>query len=917
MAALGPAFILVDPFALQPDNGENLGQLLRENTGAAPLVSLLSSDSQAVRSASLQLGANAVLTLENVSRDLLPLLRGLLNGKHLANGVESYLRSATWNSKLYGRPDLRGQSHPQDLVAQSQATLTRLAPPLPETSIPTAAAENGRLFLKGLELAPAAGSSAGSRTIGRTACSLNCGNHFCGLQVHVRGGQAVKIEPADFPDPQYRHLCLKGISHLQTVAHPERLLYPLKRRGPRGSGEWVRLSWKQALDEIYGRAAEIRQQYGPQSFMFFPYSGQISAINGMMGSYLRLASLWGASGTDLFAFGVDSAVPSGIEETFGRGTGYLANDHNDLVNTRTLVIWGANPIYSRMNWWPFFTAAQQAGCRIITIDPKFSATAAKSDEWLPVRPGSDLYLALGLLHLLIDQNQFDAGFLLQHTAAPLLVDQSSGRYLRIPDPGQPGSPGVFAVLDPQTGQAVPAGSLRQPALSGKLHYHGRLCRTSFDLLADMVRPYTPRQVAEKTGLSPGQITRLAQALADDRPARIYTLYGIDRWHHGATFGRLIGALAALTGNLGAPGAGAGVDAFSDGIMYVSQFSSPDGRDYQRVNPVELPGYILNHDPYPIKGILVAFNNWFNQWPDQNRLKEEILPALDMLVCSDLFMTETAQYADYVLPAAHFFEREDLVHGPKPYVQLQSALLSPPGECRSDFEIAAGLARRSGHGNYFAQPPRRYLQDILNENPHTAGITVEQLEAQGPLPQRLENASSVAHADLQFRTTTGRVEFFSERLAPYGHGLPVYEPPVEADLNGPLAERYPFVCITEHSRYRVHSAFGNAPWLREFENEPCALLNPRAAEIKVIQDGQPVRIFNARGFVVMKARLNRAVPPRAVYVTQGWQSSDFESGHTQSLTHFHSNPLNALGPNASFSDVLVDLAPVEARLEDTA
>ena len=911
--------MLIDPFALEPAKDENLGELLRAGTGTVPLVSLLASDSPEVRRASLQLGANAVLTLENVGRDLLPLLRGLLNGNRLASGVEDYLRSATWNSKLFGRPSQRTETELQKLALQSQATVARLAPALPAENWPETEkhSPDSSLFLKGLALEPAAGSVASRPHITRTACSPNCGNHFCGLQVHVRDGKAVKIEPADFPDRRYRHLCLKGISHLQTVSHPERLLYPLKRQGPRGSGNWVRLSWKQALDEIYARAQTIRQQYGPQSFMFFPYSGQISAINGMMGSYLRLASLWGASGTDLFAFGVDSAVPSGIEETFGRGTGYLANDYTDLVNTRTLLIWGANPIYSRMNWWPFFTAAHQAGCQIITIDPKFSATAAKSDEWLPVRPGSDLYLALGLIHLLIHQDLYDRDFLRQHTSAPLLVDPGRGRYLRLPDPGRPGNPETFAVLDPQTGQPVPAGSLNRPALAGKVRYKGSLCQPAFALLAEMVAPYTPRLVAEKTGLPTQQIKRLAQALAEQRPARIFTLYGVDRWHHGATFGRLIGMLAALTGNLGRPGAGAGVDGFSDGILYISSFMNPDGLSYQPVNAAELPGYILKQEPYPIRGVLVALNNWFNQWPDQNRLKEEILPALDLLVCSDLFMTETARYADYVLPAAHFFEREDLVHGPKPYVQLQSAVLKPPGECRSDFEIAAGLALRSGHGAYFDRPPRAYLQDILDENPQTAGITVEQLEEQGPLPQQLINTSAVAHVDLQFDTTTGRVEFFSERLAPYGHGLPVYEPPIEADLNSSLAERYPFVCITEHSRYRVHSAFGNVPWLRELEDEPCALINPKAAEIKGLQDGQPVRIFNERGFVVMKARLNQAVPPRAVYVTQGWQSSDFANGHTQSLTHNHSNPLNILGPNASFSDVLVDLSPLDTIPEEAA
>ena len=950
LASLHPAFILIDPFAIQAENDTELGRLLREESGLAPMISLLPVDSREFRAASLRLGANAALPLENIHADLLPTLRDLLTGNQLAKGIQAQICRNAWNNAPYGEavqlgepadpgewgpsagvplqtpfsqtPDIPAGTFHDELAALSRASVERLAPVLPNAApaLPSPTCENeweDGVFLKGLVLEPSVGLGPAVLQTVRTACSLNCGNHFCGLQVHLRDQHAVKISPAAFPDPRYQRLCLKGIGHLQTVAHPGRLLYPLKRRGPRGSGEWSRITWDQALDEIYARSQEIRLTHGPRAFMFFPYSGQLSAINGMSGAYLRLASLWGASGTSMLEFGVDSAVPSGIQDVFGAGAGYQANDYTDLVNTRTLLIWGANPVYSRMNWWQFFIEAQEAGCRMITIDPKFSATAAKSDEWLPIRPGTDLYLALGLIHQLVDRELYDREFLLNYSAAPLLVDIEKGTYLRLPAPGQPGSQLVPAVLDESSGKAVPVGTARQPALNGALQRSGKTYRTSFDLLAEMAAPYQAEFVARKTGLEAGQIRTLAETLAQARPARIYTLYGIDRWNHGATFGRLIASLAALTGNLGIPGAGAGVDGFSDGIMNVSRFMSPDGRQYSWVNPAEISGYILAGQPYPIKGVFTGFNNWINQWPDHNRLENEILPALDLLVCSDLFMTETARYADYVLPAAHLFEREDLVHGPKPYVQYQPVFLPLPGECRSDFEIAAGLARRSGFGEYFDQPASAYLQQILDEDPTTAGMTIAQLAEQGALPRNLEGKSPVAFASREFNTPTGRIEFYVERLAPYGHALPVYESPVEADLDSPLANRFPLVCITEHSRYRVHSTFGNVPWLRELEQEPCAMLNPATAASKKLRDGERGMIYNDRGSVVMKVRCNHAVPPQAVYVTQGWQSSDFSSGHIQALTHMISNPLNAMGANTSFSDVLVDICPVPANKQEQA
>ena len=185
----------------------------------------------------------------------------------------------------------------------------------------------------------------------RTACALNCGSHFCGLAVTVREGHAVKVEAADFPDERYRRICLKGISQVQMAAHPDRLRTPLRRVGPRGSGSFEPVSWDAALDGIAARMAALAAEHGPESLMFLSYSGQLGALHGVNGVYLRLASALGASATDPVSFGVDTAVPSGLEDTFGQGAGYVANDYADLVNSR-LVLISTNPVYSRMNWWP-------------------------------------------------------------------------------------------------------------------------------------------------------------------------------------------------------------------------------------------------------------------------------------------------------------------------------------------------------------------------------------------------------------------------------------------------------------------------------------------------------------------------------------------------------------------------------------
>ena len=910
-----PTLIVADLSALLEAHTTHELHTLRRCAGATPLLALLPADSREYRDVAVRLGANGMAAVERAATDLLPAVGQLLVPTPLVDGVARQIASIAQHSAPAGEAAYHDSSGELAWLENSSNRAVEALDPMAAMSAESAsgmaecAPDGPRMFLRGLTLTAAAPSSTdGQQRRARTACNLNCGGHYCGLDVTVRDGQIVKIEPADFPDDRYRRICLKGISYVQMVAHPDRLHHPLKRIGARGEGRWERISWERALDEIADRLRAAIDAHGAESLMFFPYSGQLSALNGMSGVYLRLASLLGASGVDLNQYGLDSAVPSGIQDTFGTGAGYLANDYADLPNSRLTLIWGANPVHSRMNWWPFFLDAKRGGTTLITIDPRYSATAAKSDAWLPIRPGADLYLALAMLHAIVEGGWIDRDFVLRHTAAPLLVRSDNGHYLRASDvPGMRRAGDSPLVWDEAGGRAVPAADAQQPALSGAYTVKGIACRPAYALLRDMLASYPPDAVADKVGLPASRIVDLARRYATTKPARIFTLYGIDRWHHGATFGRLIATLAAFTGNVGIPGGGAGVDGFCEDVLFISGFTFPDGKSYRPINPAGLPGQILSGQPHPIKAVIVAFNNWLNQWPDQTRMIRDVLPRLDLLVTADHFMTETARWSDYVLPAAMLFEREDMVKGPGPYIQYQPAILPPPGDCRSDLAIVAGLADRLGLGEYFARPAIDYLDQVLaSSGPETAGLSARDLREQGVLRKNVPDEPRIAHAERRFATPTGRIEFYVERLLPFGRALPDYEPPVEANPAGRLARRFPLICLTEHSRYRVHSTFGNVPWLRELDREPEALLHPSEARSRGIASGDLIRIFNDRGHVVLRARLSQAAPPGAVYLSQGWQSCDFVDGHPQSLTHGRANPANAMGPNCSFSDVLVEI-----------
>ncbi|MCL4488753.1 MAG: molybdopterin-dependent oxidoreductase, partial [Chloroflexi bacterium] len=808
-----PDLLLAEPFAFD-EPGLDLLRLLKRTAPAVPLIVLLPFDTPEYHRAAVRSGANGILSIQTLATDLVPTVEQILSRSTLVDGVAREIKRIAQTSAPIG-----DAAFDEDLSRLSLATLSgeaveRLAPRLP--AFPSAISDTdvarpaqvGRVFLRGLSLASGPSSPhAVARTL-RTACNVNCGSHFCGLDVSVREDRIVKIEPADFPDVRYRRICLKGMSYSQLIADPRRVVHPLKRVGARGEGNWQRVSWDQALDEIADKLREVAQEDGPRSWMFFPYSGQLAALNGMGGVYLRLAGALGASGTSLREYGVDSGIPSGLEETLGVGAGYGGNDFADLVNSRLILIWGGDPAQTRMNWWPFFLDAKRAGARLVTIDPRYSVSASKSDEWVAIRPGTDLYLALAMLRLTIEQRWFDREFVLRHTVAPLLVREDDGRFLRSSERSDPGSVGL--VWDRHRQRAAAASE--SPALSGSFQVEGVACRTAFDRLREMLGPYSPAYVAQKTGLAADQIIALAQTYATTHPARILTMYGVDRWNHAATFGRLIATLAAFTGNLGVPGGGAGAESSGAGGFFNSKFDRPDGREYHAINPAVLPDQILTGKPYPIKAVWVAFGNWLNQWPDRNRLLNDVLPRLPLLVVADHFVTETARHADYVLPAAMFLEREDMVQGPGPYVQYQPAIVPPPAECRSDFEIAAGLARRLGCSEYFDRSSGEYLAEILSEDESTRALSFDELKRSGLLERELPLQARIPFHASRFRTSTGRVEFYVERLLPFGKALPDYEPPAEADPDGELIGRLPLVCITEHSRYRVHSTFVGAPWL---------------------------------------------------------------------------------------------------------
>jgi molybdopterin-containing oxidoreductase family molybdopterin binding subunit len=914
-----PDVILLDAFTLQESEHAGMSKGLRQMAGEIPLIVLLPADTRDYRDAAVELGANGVAILDCLATDLLRIIRNLISTTHVVTEANGRFKQTARQASPAGESTYWRPGPGADLATRSTEAVERLfcnIAPLPTHEsgrLSAEAAKPGQVFVRHLTASSGTPARTACVQTARTACNHDCGFHYCGLKVTVRDGQLTKIEPADFPDRRYRSICQKGISYVQIAGHPQRLGQPLKRVGERGAGMWESISWGQALDEISDRIKAIAKASGPESTMFLTSKGQAGVLNGYFGVYLRLASLLGASALSPGELGMDSGTASGLEDALGGEAGFLTNAFEDLPNSKLVLIWGSNPIHSWMTWWSFFLEAKKAGTQLITIDPRFSATAAKSDLWIPIRPGTDLYLALAMINLIIQNGWMDASYVLEHTVGPFLVREDNGLFLKAADVRAGKAGDGYLVWDQKAQRSMAPGESSFTALTGRHIVAGIACRPAFDLLSQSVQSYTPEFAAEKTGLSAAQVFGLAQAYATTKPARIFTAFGVERWRHASTFGRLIATLGALTGNLGALGGGAGVSGFFEFPLHIGEFAHPEGKQFKPVNPARLPEYIVEGRPYPIRAVMVAFCNWVNQFTDLNFMLAEVLPKLDLLVVADLFMTETAKWADYVLPAATFFEREDMVKGPGPYIQHQPAILAPPAACRSDFDIAAGLSQRFGLERYFSDPPSTYLaQELAAIDPKLGPEAFEKLREQGLLDRHLAREALIPHHDGRFNTPSGRVEFYVERLLPMGRALPGYEPPAEADLDVQTANAYPLVCVSVHSQYRVNSTFGQSAWLREMDPEPYALLNPATAWQRQIGEGDWVRIYNARGHVVLKARLTHAVPPRAVYLSSGWHSSAYLAGHIQSLTHRHMDSSNRLGASMLFSDVLVEVARVAGK-----
>ena len=697
------------------------------------------------------------------------------------------------------------------------------------------------------ESAPAGGAL---RTV-QAACPHDCPD-TCAMRVTVQDDKVVKLQGDPDHPTTNGALCTKVSRYAERTEHAERVLRPLKRVGPKGEGRFVPVSWDEALADIAARLKSIAAR-APEAIVPYSYAGTMGLVQGE-GMAARFFNKLGASELDRTICA--SAGGDALAATYGAKVGMHVEHY---AESRLIVIWGSNSIASNLHFWPIALAAKRAGATLVAIDPRRTETAEKCHHHLALTPGSDGALALAVMHELIVNDWLDQDYIDRH------VDGWAG--------------------------------LRERALA-----------------------WPPERAALECGLTVQQIREFAQLYGTTRPAAIRLNYGMQRVRGGGNAVRLIALLPCLVGAWRHRAGGLLLS--SSGwflpVKNTAALERPDllaGRNPRIVNMSTIGDDLLREtgETMPdgrafgpkIEALIVYNSNPVAVAPQSRQVTAGFRREDLFTVVLEHFLTDTADHADYVLPATTQLEHWD-VHASygHTYVVINEPALTPRGESRSNAAIFRALAARMGFTeSCFADDDLALAQQALK-----GPVPFEELRARGwakiPLPE-------APFADGGFPSHNGRA------LADVpGLGLPDYVPPYESVRSAPeLAKRFPLAMISPPARNFLNSTFVNVKSLRDIEHEPLLEICAADAAARGIATGDEVRVFNDRGEHRCVARVSERARSGVVHgLGVWWRKFGRDGTNVNELTHQH---LTDMGRAPSFYDCLVDVAKVVAAPSDAA
>ncbi len=690
------------------------------------------------------------------------------------------------------------------------------------------------------------------------ACPHDCPD-ACAVLITVDDGKATRIQ-GDPAHPVTRgFLCAKVAKYVDRVYSPQRVLYPMRRRKnvPKGSGardfaDFERITWDQALDEITTRLQAVSGEFGPEAILPYSYGGTLGSLNnGSMDR--RFFHRLGASQLDRTI--CSSAGGDAIVTVLGKKMG---TEPEQFRHSKYIIAWGANIHGNNVHLWPFIEEARRNGAKLVVIDPYRTRTAKCADWYLPINPGTDVALALGMMRIIINENLYDADYVARYTLG-------------------------------------------------------------FEQLREKVQEYTVERVSHWTGISADDIRTLAHEYAKQRPAAIRLNYGLQRCDNGGMAVRAITMLPCITGSWKEVGGGlqlslsGAVPFCNDALDRKDLMTAALGRPARIVNMTQLATALGTQDDPPIKALFVYASNPAAIAPNHNEVVRGLKRDDLFTVVHEQFLTDTTDYADIVLPATTFFEHKELqkAYGHY-YLQVSHQAIEPAGEAVSNVELFRRLAQRFGFEEDCFRDSEDEMIDAALDSKHPWLNGIDRARLESDPYTRLNFGSSEADgaflpfAHGGFPTASGKAELYSEMLKSEGlDPVASFIPPEESRNTKQKDDRYPFEMLARKADNFLNSTFANLPGVRSMENPSLLEIHPTDAGTRGISDGQSVRVFNDRGEIRLTAKITDAVQPKVLGARLDWAKCGADGININVLT---SERLTDIGRGATFYSVLVDVQP---------
>ena len=680
-----------------------------------------------------------------------------------------------------------------------------------------------------------------------TACPRNCYS-TCSMKVWVKDNRIVRIDPNPDNRATPEGPCLKGLSYIERAHSKDRILHPLKKQ----DGEFVPISWEEAFNTITQKLQFYKNEYGCNSVLFYAASGMSGLLNSVSSNFWRL---YGGATT---VYG-NLCWPAGLEATRLTLGAIKHNVPWDLENAKLIILWGKNPAETNIQQMIPIEKAQAKGAKLVVIDPRRTPSAEQADVHLQPKPGTDGILALAVAKIIVSYNRIDLGFI-------------------------------------------------QKYVKGFTEFESNL------------DTFKVEDASKECGIPPDMIMNLAVMIWQAETMTIVPGYGMQRFTNGGQTMRCLLALQVITGNIGKPGAcwhyaDLQGDIFSNPKEPENYYPDPNDKGVFRrtISTARLGKEMLSTKNPELKMAWVERGNPITQNPDSNRVREAFR-KLDFRVVVDQFMTDTAMEADIVLPAKNMFEQSDIVTSYwHPYIQYKPKILEPAGEVKPETELCRELALRLGFDE----------KDIAENFPGSSNQEIEtwldkQLEEYPTLslyklkegPQLSPVLQEIAFEDLKFPTPSGKIELYSEQARQLWEvdALPSFVSPTESLPRSSTHTRrkveleveFPFHLLTPNTKNRIHSQFGNLEVIKAVTDEPYAQINLGDASKKGIKDGDRIRVFNARGVLILKTKVDASMRPGCISIANGfWHQEEacpnsLSLGRETDMGHgaaFHDNMVN--------------------------